>query len=111
MSKAQQLPTEELPSIHGESAYEAYTTLVQQPSEWVWCSASVYCPLESSRREIRLLHIEPADDYNADVHIRLSVASLDDGPRFHATSLAWGDPSKTRTIFLEGFEYIVTVNQ
>ncbi|KXX77936.1 Heterokaryon incompatibility protein 6, OR allele [Madurella mycetomatis] len=74
-------------------------------------SASVYRPLDPSRREIRLLELlatAPGDKVYASC--RLTTVSLDEKPRFMALSYVWGKPSVTDTILLNGVKRQVTKN-
>jgi hypothetical protein len=71
----------------------------------------IYAPLDSTRREIRLLELlpAPADDETL-VSCTISVVSLDDQPDYAALSYVWGDASITSTILLNGVQTTVTGN-
>lgn len=74
-------------------------------------SASVYKPLDPSRKEIRLLELlatSPSDKVYASC--RLTTVSLNEKPRFMALSYVWGAPSVTDTILLNGIRRQVTRN-
>jgi hypothetical protein len=72
---------------------------------------SIYAPLDSTRREIRLLELLPIpDDEDTLVSWTISVVSLDDQPDYTALSYVWGDASITGTILLNGVRTTVTRN-
>ncbi|KAH6714504.1 hypothetical protein BKA61DRAFT_452466, partial [Leptodontidium sp. MPI-SDFR-AT-0119] len=64
-------------------------------------------PLDPTKNEIRILRIHPGE-YSDDIECRIMHASLDNKPTFKATSYAWGDPSDTCPISLEGHEFPLT---
>ena len=59
-------------------------------------------------REIRLIDIEPANDFNEDVRINLRVVSLDTGERYQALSYAWESQDATEVITCGTHEVKVT---
>ncbi|KAL8365192.1 hypothetical protein RB595_004141 [Gaeumannomyces hyphopodioides] len=74
----------------------------------------IYFPLDSRRREIRVLELLAPDAYQDDVYasVRLGTLSLADEspPFFAALSYVWGDASDTRPILLNGTRWHVTRN-
>ena len=73
---------------------------------------SIYHPLESSLKQIRLLAIEPLLDRQGRVNGRLSTASLldDDRPSYKAMSWYWGDATRRKEIMLDGVICSVPAN-
>jgi hypothetical protein len=65
--------------------------------------------LEAARRR-SCYCILPSESQNDDVHVELSIASLDDLPVYEALSYVWGDPNITNPVILFGQPYQVTVN-
>jgi hypothetical protein len=72
--------------------------------------ASIYLPLNSRTREIRLAHILPSRGNDNIVEVRLQTVSLDESPVYDALSYCWGDPSITSAIRVNGQEKDVTIN-
>jgi hypothetical protein len=72
----------------------------------------VHKPLESqpASHQIRLLKILPASDQADEVRCEIFNSSLDNHPYYEALSYAWGDPSITLPIRLNGKTYHVTSN-
>jgi len=67
-------------------------------------------PLDQSCEHIRLLTVHAAHETNAPIECTIFLASLY-GNKTHATlSYAWGDPSTTSPIFVNGIEHNVTLN-
>lgn len=68
-------------------------------------------PLEPSRKEIRLLTVEPGQ-WNEDVRTKLHVASLEDGIQYSALSYVWGqlDPDAGQRVWVNGHDVPVTPN-
>jgi hypothetical protein len=71
-----------------------------------------YEALDPSKREIRLVEIQPTADWtsSAPVECLIFKGPLDDAPPFFALSYCWGDPANRVPILLNGFEFPVTVN-
>ncbi|KAI1395689.1 heterokaryon incompatibility protein-domain-containing protein [Hypoxylon fuscum] len=64
---------------------------------------SVYSdiPLDASKREIRLLHLQPAPNLDDEISGTLTTAALGDrATKFEALSYTWGGSSENRTIQL-----------
>lgn len=74
----------------------------------------IWAPLVYDRlggkQEIRLLRLAPSILLDAPVVCSLVTVALEDRPQYEALSYVWGDPSVTRPICLEGFQWSVTVN-
>ncbi|KAH6865642.1 heterokaryon incompatibility protein-domain-containing protein [Alternaria rosae] len=69
----------------------------------------MYCQLDASRKEIRLLHVHPGA-WNDDIACHLETVSLNDNPKFHAISYVWGDPTVTLPIRIDGESLEITRN-
>ncbi|RAQ49421.1 hypothetical protein AFGD_002049 [Aspergillus flavus] len=67
-------------------------------------------PLDTARREIRLLTIVPALSSKARIKCSLQVASLDSFPRYEAISYVWGDIQEKQDILLDGRTIQVPTN-
>lgn len=67
-------------------------------------------PLDTARREIRLLTIVPALSSKARIKCSLQVASLDAFPRYEAISYVWGDIQEKQDILLDGRTVQVPTN-
>jgi hypothetical protein len=67
-------------------------------------------PLDSSKREIRLLRVLPGV-FNETVQCELLKASLENPPKYRALSYVWGNPTlKKQAISVDGQEVWVTAN-
>ncbi|MCJ1478165.1 hypothetical protein MMC13_006841 [Lambiella insularis] len=66
-------------------------------------------PLAADKNCIRLLKLEAGSGDNPLV-CKLQIVSLDDDPYYEALSYVWGDPGKTRRIFVGGENFDVTQN-
>lgn len=73
-------------------------------------SSDIYTPLITSRKEIRLLILDPAPALDSAINIRLQTASLLDHPRYEAISYAWGDPRNTTEVLLSRKPFPLTVS-
>ena len=71
---------------------------------------NIWHPLDPSRRQIRLFHLEPSENIHDQAEGFLEIVSLDDNPRYEALSYAWGDPKITCTIKLQKVQWEVTTN-
>ncbi|KAK6813611.1 hypothetical protein RU639_010313 [Aspergillus parasiticus] len=67
-------------------------------------------PLDTARKEIRLLTILPALISKARIKCSLQVASLDAFPRYEAISYVWGDIREKQAILLDGRTIQVPTN-
>ena len=72
--------------------------------------SSIWKPLDTKRKEIRLCRLAASSDINEPPYITLDVVSLDSDPQYEAISYAWGDPSVTTPVILHGVEWPVTTN-
>jgi hypothetical protein len=75
-------------------------------------TSPLYQPLDTSRRQIRLVEIFPATSANdtEPVQCRLTVKYLDNAPPYLALSYVWGDATITQDIILNGMPRSVTTN-
>ncbi|KAK7997463.1 hypothetical protein PG989_005503 [Apiospora arundinis] len=71
--------------------------------------APAYTPLDAQREQIRLLHLLPGS-WEDSVCCTTSIVDISEEPIFESLSYAWGDPSVTRAVFLNGHATPVTVN-
>lgn len=69
----------------------------------------MYSPLDTKRREIRVVDLLPGDGDDA-VEGKLRVISLDGSAAFEALSYVWGDANDVRTVILDGIVQPVTKN-
>jgi uncharacterized membrane protein len=69
-----------------------------------------YSPLQTYRREVRLLTILPSLDENTEIRCSVVHASLDDWPAYYAISYTWENPHDRDTVLIEGTEFVVTIN-
>lgn len=72
-----------------------------------------YTELDTTKNEIRLLHLSPASNRRKKIVCQFSVISLnaqDRRPHYEALSYAWGDPILDRSIDLNGTHYAITSN-
>ncbi|KAK8051663.1 hypothetical protein PG993_003048 [Apiospora rasikravindrae] len=72
-------------------------------------SPPAYSPLDTQREQIRLLHLLPGS-WEDPVSCTTSTVYVSDNPVFESLSYAWGDPSVTRPVLLNGHAIAVTVN-
>jgi hypothetical protein len=71
---------------------------------------SLYSPLNKSKLEIRLLHLQPRS-WGEAITCSLHLADLDDEHcKYEALSYEWGDPDKTKQIILDDRSVIVREN-
>jgi hypothetical protein len=64
---------------------------------------SVWPPLDQTKREIRLLRLDPGKRRIASFEIR----SLDQHPRYDAISHAWGPPAETTIYSIGGRPHLI----
>ena len=72
-----------------------------------------YNALDTSKHEVRLLHLAPSLDRRRAIACHFIVVSLSHGSpptQFEALSYAWGDPIFNRKIQLGGVPFAVTAN-
>jgi hypothetical protein len=69
----------------------------------------MYSQLSTTRKEIRLLHLEPGV-WTDTIHCRLLDVSLLDQPYYHALSYVWGDPKHREPITVDGRSWTITRN-
>ena len=75
-----------------------------KPSPW-HSIPNVYNKLDPSKKEIRLLKLDPASDFGNNkgwITCSLETAFLEQSPDFDALSYTWGSPKPTATIKLNG---------
>lgn len=66
----------------------------------------------SSRLNFRLLTLNPATAFDADIHCHLKAVPfpLEEGQEYDALSYVWGNSAQRRTIYVGGFAFGVTPN-
>ena len=64
--------------------------------------------LDSAKRQIRLLLLEPSDDRSAFPRGKLVTTSLNYHPRYIAISHAWGGPQISLPLFIDGVRIPIT---
>ncbi|OAG01643.1 HET-domain-containing protein, partial [Paraphaeosphaeria sporulosa] len=71
-----------------------------------------YFPLDISRREIRLLVVQPAvaELRDSPLEEQLSGSGQGDSLKYMALSYTWGDPEPTFSILLEGMDFRIREN-
>jgi hypothetical protein len=72
--------------------------------------ASIYSPLDTKKREIRVLTIDEQTAESSLVACRLNTIYLDDQPEFTALSHCWGAPEPAGDILVNGVTWKVTPN-
>jgi hypothetical protein len=71
---------------------------------------SLYQPLDTKWKQIRLAVLHPSEDLSARVQCSLRTTSLLLRPHHEALSYVWGDAQDTRQLSLNGFSVAVTAN-
>jgi len=69
-----------------------------------------YEALNQTSQSIRLIRLQPASKFTSDIHCDIFHVFLNECPEYEALSYAWGDPSVTKRIFLQGCPFEATVN-
>lgn len=70
----------------------------------------IFKPLAENRKEIRLVVLLPSDVPEASIQCELKTVSLLSNPTYEALSWAWGNPSETEVILLNGHQWWAPVN-
>lgn len=70
----------------------------------------LYQPLDQSRKQIRLLTIDPSKEFDETVSCHLEIVDLDPTLEFAAISYVWGDPKNTTDITVNGKTFKATRN-
>lgn len=70
----------------------------------------IHSTLKKDPNAIRLLYLQPSDQYDAQIRCELKETSLDGRTVYKALSYAWGDASLTLPILVNGEACHVTVN-
>ena len=71
--------------------------------------SSVYHPLDSTKREIRLVTLKAGAEPDQ-LACQLMSVSLNGSTSYYALSYVWGDPNDRESIFLNGHAFEVTHN-
>ncbi len=72
--------------------------------------ADLYRDINEEAQEIRLLSIEPSQDFDSPLNCSMRTTFLRDAPPYYALSYLCGDPDVTDRIMVNGVELHVTVN-
>lgn len=102
-------------TLHTHGILAIYSTGIHQLPPKMTQSPSHYpgLPLKAERKEIRVLELLPtASDYGFEASCLLHTVSLlqEPKPHYSALSYAWGDPTATKPILLNGRAHNVTEN-
>lgn len=73
-------------------------------------ASTIYTPLNSARKEIRLVRVAPSQNLSERPNCTLEVVSLESQPEFDAISYVWGDPLITKPIILNETNWQITTN-
>jgi hypothetical protein len=89
-----------------DPAFKGEATSQNEAQEWYSNSQetidAVYSPLQLQEQEIRLVILGRAPSVDAPPVCRLKVVKLAARPIFEALSWAWGDPTRTQPMTLQG---------
>jgi len=69
-----------------------------------------YEPLDPTGTEIRLIKLEPSQQFSAQIRCSIFRARLEDAPTYNALSYVWGDQSNPICIKLNGCLFPVGIN-
>lgn len=69
-----------------------------------------YRELDTTRREIRVVSLHPAESDDPEIRCDIVHLSLENDPKYCAISYVWGKLEPAETIFLNGFRRRVTPN-
>lgn len=69
-----------------------------------------YSPLTASKNEIRILDLDPNQNFDAPLHCRLRKVSLDTNPEYHALSWCWGLDHKSGVLLVDDQEFRCSPN-
>lgn len=72
--------------------------------------AQIWQPLDPTKRQIRLVELDPSPNVDAIPTGRLVIKSLDRHPVYDAISHAWGGPQPSLSLYLHGFRVPITVS-
>ena len=73
-------------------------------------ASQFYIPVDSSRRESRLIHVNPSVNRSAAIECFLHTMSVDHPPHYKALSYVWGNFNDVMSIRLNGEVFNVGVN-
>jgi hypothetical protein len=74
-----------------------------------------YKPLDKSKREIRIMRLDPeqldvSDPSLPSIQCSIEHISLDKAPKYTGLSYTWGSSDRTQRILVNGYELMVTEN-
>jgi hypothetical protein len=72
--------------------------------------ANFYTPLDASKKEVRLILIEPSNDWDCHISCTISRHCLHSAPPFQALSYVWGDSHDTVPITVDSYVVAATTN-
>ena len=64
-----------------------------------------YDPLQSSRQEIRLITLQPSKNDCTPLHLHIETATLHNAGGYSCLSYAWGPPTPTRSVEIDGYPF------
>ena len=100
-------PSDDLPPI---ATLQLDAAIAATPAGITPSTSILNTPLDTNKREIRLLKVKPSFLSTAPIQCSLSIVSLDDEPKYTALSYVWGDPHATEEIIVDGSPVRVTTN-
>lgn len=68
-----------------------------------------YSPLDSTKHQIRLLHLLPGS-ITRTPRCKIEIVSLDEQPLYYALSYAWGNSTGRKRVQVDGKAFYVTRN-
>ncbi|PMD41902.1 HET-domain-containing protein [Hyaloscypha variabilis F] len=71
---------------------------------------ALYRSLDRERREFRLLHLLPSENFTAPIRCKIFHSSLDKSPGYEALSYVWGNPNVTQDVLIHERSQAVTKN-
>ncbi|KAF2122051.1 heterokaryon incompatibility protein-domain-containing protein [Lophiotrema nucula] len=72
--------------------------------------SALYKPLDESKDEIRLLLVKPAKRLADPIQCKMKIEPLKKRPKYGALSYVWGDPQKSKHIFINSVQVGVAEN-
>lgn len=71
-----------------------------------------YLPLQKASQEIRIMRLEPSEEFESDIHCHLVVTDIKQASheQYLALSYVWGDEASPRTIYVDNAPLLVTRN-
>lgn len=80
------------------------------PSQPAQSKATIYRPLDSTKREIRICDLSPAPELSDSLQCSLRVVPIDEAGKYVAFSYVWGTDAATETISVDGIIHPIRQN-